>query len=235
MILTPKIPNALFWDNLGFLFLVACCFFEAAMCVTGTQTFGVRSWNLRKPFLVFLETRGYSLRYKAPLLQSAGVSDVSLGLSGSPKVIDAFQWFLKSLVYDVLVYAPWSRTSGSEYLARDGTSGGDNSNRGYSAALVGYSAPLLCSIRVSAPHRWVPAPHPFAALRFQRRIGVVNRLRFVGAANVSNQIPRAQSGPSAIPATCPEDVSELQFGSKMPSRSIQDGSRLQNAPRMFPR
>ena len=161
------------------MFLVACCFFEAAMCVTGTQAFGVRSWNLRKPFLVFLETRGYSLRYKAPLLQSAGVSDVSLGLSGSPKVIDAFQWFLKSLVYDVLVYAPWSRTSGSEYLARDGTSGGDNSNRGCNAALVGYSAPLLCSIRVSAPHRWVPAPHPFAALWSQRRTGVVNRLRFI--------------------------------------------------------
>ena len=112
----------------------------------------------------------------------------------------------------MLVDAPWSRTSGSEYLARDGTSGGDNSNRGCSAALVGYSAPLLCSIRVSAPHRWVPAPHPFVALWFQRRTGVVNRLRFVGAANVSNQIPRAQSDPSAIPATCPENVSELQFG-----------------------
>ena len=76
------------------------------MCVTGTQAFGVRSWNLRKPFLVFLEPHGYSL--------SSGVSDVSLGLPGSPKVIDTFQWFLKSLVYDVLVNAPLSRTSGSE-------------------------------------------------------------------------------------------------------------------------
>ena len=91
---------------------------------------------------------------------------------------------------------------------------------GSSATLVGSIASLLCSIKGPAPHWWVPALHFFAALRFQRRLGV-NRFRCVGATNASNQISRGQSAPSSIPAACPEGVSELHFGSKMPLRSIQ--------------
>ena len=39
---------------------------------------------------------------------------------------------------------------------------------GSSAVLVDSSAPSLGSITVPAPHWWIPAPHSYAALRFQR-------------------------------------------------------------------
>jgi len=48
-------------------------------------------------------------------------------------------------------------------------------HRGSSAALVDSSAPFLCSIMVPAPHWWIPAPHSYAASRFQRRTGGFQR------------------------------------------------------------
>ena len=50
---------------------------------------------------------------------------------------------------------------------------------GSSATLVDSSAPFLSSITVPAPHWWIPAPHAYAALRFQRHTGGSQRPMFI--------------------------------------------------------
>ena len=51
---------------------------------------------------------------------------------------------------------------------------------GSSATLVDSSAPFLSSITVPAPHWWIPAPHVYRALRFQRHTRGFQRPIFIG-------------------------------------------------------
>ena len=46
---------------------------------------------------------------------------------------------------------------------------------GSSATLVDSSAPFLSSVTVPAPHWWIPAPHFYRAVRFQRHTGGFQR------------------------------------------------------------
>ena len=50
---------------------------------------------------------------------------------------------------------------------------------GSNATLVDSSAPFLSSITAPAPHWWIPAPHFYRALRFQRHTGGFQRPIFI--------------------------------------------------------
>jgi hypothetical protein len=73
---------------------------------------------------------------------------------------------------------------------------------GSSATLVDSSAPCLCSITVPAPHWWIPAPHVYRALRFQRHRGGFQRPMLVQHYG-SSATPVDSSAPCLCSITVP--------------------------------
>ena len=204
-ILTPKIPYESFWDNLGFCFFGCQCFLDAAMCATWTQHL---VYLLGILLLLSPPLGPTRANYSLPDVPDHGAY-MSHRVQVISKTIEKHREPLGSRVPEPQWLAPASHTYAALRFQRHPSRFQRPAlmqHCGSSAALVGSNATLLYRVTFPATHCSAPAPHSLQHCGASGP-GGFNRLRFVGAANVSNQIPRVQSAPSPIPATWSDNVS----------------------------